>query len=369
MFAFALLRAWILGLVSLALLGGAGWLLYEWYDNQSDREYLYWAIGLLSVVFLGRWLMFPLVGLGGIGEPRLVREGTSQRLAGDGGPELYVEFHGHREAPPLVLVHGWSFDSRGWYYARRELGDRFRLITWDLRGAGLSQEPADNDFSIERMAEDLDRVIKLAGRPVTLVGHSMGGMIIQKYCELFPQQLATTVERIVLVGTTYTNPLRHTQGRGLALALQKPLIEPLLRLTIAASPLVKLMNWMSYQNGSMHLTTRLGSFGGSQTWKEVDFAARIGVEQSPAVMARMALAMLEFDAREADARLKLPTLLLHGRNDRTIQVDAGEELKGLISNSELQALEQTGHQLILERHEDFAREAAKFASTRKPAVA
>jgi pimeloyl-ACP methyl ester carboxylesterase len=204
------------------------------------------------------------------------------------------------------------------------------------------------------------------GRPVTWVGHSMGGMIVQKFGELFPHQLGAEVERIVLVGTTYTNPLRHTPGRRLALALQKPLIEPMLRLTIALSPLVRAMNWMSYQNGSMHISTRIGSFGGSQTWKEVDFAARIGVEQSPAVMARMALAMLEFDAQASDPRIGIPTLLLHGRNDRTLQVDAGEEIAQLITRSELNTFENTGHQLILERHEDFASQVARFAHKRKP---
>ena len=69
-------------------------------------------------------------------------------------------------------------NSTEWYYAKRHLSDRFRLILWDLPGLGESIQPADRNFALERMASDLRSVLALAhGKPVVLVGQSIGGMI------------------------------------------------------------------------------------------------------------------------------------------------------------------------------------------------
>ena len=119
----------------------------------------------------------------------------------------------------------------------------YRLIVWDLPGLGLSKQPDNHDYSLENLARDLDAVIALAGgRPVVLVGHSIGGMISLTHCKLFPQAMGTRVCGLVLVNTTYTNPVRTTSMAGLKTALQKPLFEPLLHLTIGLSPLVRVMN-------------------------------------------------------------------------------------------------------------------------------
>lgn len=357
-----ILRIWFFGLLSLTILGGGGYLLWEWYDGGREREYLWSAVALLSLSFLGKWLVMPFLGLGQVGEPRLERGKNSRRLERPDGTDLYVEFHGPEDAPPLVLIHGWSMDSRVWYYAKRELADRFRLILWDLRGAGQSSPPDNNDYSLEQMADDLNAVIDLAGRPVALLGHSIGGMVIQKFCQRHPQALGTRVERIILVGTTNTNPVHTTSLRGLAQAIQKPILEPLLHLAIWTSPLVWLMNWQSYQNGTSHLSTRRSSFAGKQTWGQVDFAARLSALQSPAAMARGTLAMFRFDAQEALSQIPVPVLVIHGFDDRPVQIDAGERISQLIPQARFKQLQPAGHQCILEQNAEFARAVEDFLS-------
>ncbi|HEX2212505.1 MAG TPA: hypothetical protein VHH12_03420, partial [Mycobacterium sp.] len=110
-----------------------------------------------------------------------------------------------------------------------------------------------------------------------------------------PESLGRRVAGLVLVHTTYTNPVRTTRWAGLLTALQKPVIEPLLHLTIWLSPLVWLMNWLSYLNGSAHRSTRTQSFGGTETWGQLDFAARYMPHASPAVLARGMFGMLAYD--------------------------------------------------------------------------
>jgi hypothetical protein len=84
-------------------------------------------------------------------------------------------------------------------------------------------------------------------------------------------------------------------------------------LTIALSPLVWLMNWLSYLNGSAHLSTKQSSFGGTETWEQIDFFTRFQPEASPAVMARGMLGMMRYDATQTLARISVPTLVVAGK--------------------------------------------------------
>ena len=62
-----LLTRWIFGLLSLAVLISAGWLLYDWwrYEQDSDDWRLWTGLGLLAFSFLGRLLVLLLIGKGG----------------------------------------------------------------------------------------------------------------------------------------------------------------------------------------------------------------------------------------------------------------------------------------------------------------
>ena len=96
-------------------------------------------------------------------DPKSDRGGEVQRLRRPDGSELQVECYGPPDAPPIVLTHGWGVNSTEWYYVKKHLADRFRLIVWDLPGLGLSKKPDNNDFRLEKLAADLDAV--LAARP------------------------------------------------------------------------------------------------------------------------------------------------------------------------------------------------------------
>jgi len=211
------------------------------------------------------------------------------------------------------------------------------------------------------MAADLAAVISVAGRPAVLVGHSIGGMILLTFCRMFPDWLGNEVSGIVLVDTTYTNPLKTAMFAGLWRAIQKPLIEPLLHLTVWLSPIVRLMNLQSYLNGSTHWTTRYTSFAGAQTWGQVDFIARLSSFASPAVTSRGMLAMLRLEEETTLAKIEVPVLVACGRNDRLTRIEASEHMSHAIPNAQLIVLEPAGHQGFLEQHDAFAQAVRRFA--------
>jgi len=69
-----------------------------------------------------------------------------------------VESYGPSDAPPLILTHGWGTTSTECYYLKRQLGQRFRLIVWDLPGVGRSTRPRNRDYSLDAFADHLDAV-------------------------------------------------------------------------------------------------------------------------------------------------------------------------------------------------------------------
>jgi pimeloyl-ACP methyl ester carboxylesterase len=211
------------------------------------------------------------------------------------------------------------------------------------------------------MAGDLLEVVALAGdRPVVLVGHSIGGMICQTFCRLYPSQLDTRVAGIVLCDTTYTSPVKTAMLAPLWQALQKPVIEPLLHLTVWLSPVVWLMNIQSYLNGTTHWTTRLTSFAGKQTWGQIDLASRLSSLASPAVVARGMLAMLKFDEAATLRRIGVPLLVISGVNDRLTRKEASEYISQQAPKGTLSPIEPAGHLSLLERHETVNESVGRF---------
>nr|WP_253207372.1 alpha/beta fold hydrolase [Verticiella sp. GG226] len=101
------------------------------------------------------------------------------------GTRLAVQVRGPAEAPAIVFVHGIAQSQLAFgRQVSSELAQRYRLVTYDLRGHGESDKPtAEGAYASGRvMSDDLQAVIKAAGvkRPV-LVGWSLGGIVVAQY--------------------------------------------------------------------------------------------------------------------------------------------------------------------------------------------
>lgn len=177
------------------------------------------GVALLGLTFFGRHIV-QLGFAGGTDEPQQTRSGTVRTLLQPDGTTIHVEEYGPPNGPTIVFTHGWGVSSTEWYYAKRHLSDQFRLVVWDLPGLGLSGQPRDRDYAVEKMASDLRAVLQLAeGRRAVLVGHSIGGMINLAFCRMYPDLISSSVAGIVQVDTTYTNPVRTTKNAGFSLAI------------------------------------------------------------------------------------------------------------------------------------------------------
>ena len=82
-------------------------------------------------------------------------------------------------APTIVMIHGFTGSKENWYPVARELRDRYRLVIPDLPGWGESERKPDADYGFVAQAERVAAFIRVVspGKPVVLLGHSMGGGI------------------------------------------------------------------------------------------------------------------------------------------------------------------------------------------------
>lgn len=396
-----ILAIWFTGLLSLGIIAGGAHFAHEWYrrswsydaiaqqsvfapDLGWNEPTLLLAVAVLLFTFAiaGRTIVRWVLRLTSGGRharadssdpaPRQTREGEPKlrRVQRPDGSELQVEIHGREDAPTIILTHGWGLNSTAWFYAKRDLARQFRLVVWDQPGLGKSSPPASRDYSLEKLAGDLRAVLDVAGeQPVTLLGHSIGGMITLTFCRLFPDELGTRVSGLVLTNTTYTNPVRTVKGAPLFTALETPVLKPLMYLTIALSPLVRLMNWMSYLNGSSHLTTKRTSFGGAEMWQQVDFAAVFQAKASPAVVARGMLGMMRYDATDILRGIDVPALVIAGEIDPLCKPEASERMRAEIPAAELRTLPLAKHLGFIEHHDSFAGYIREFAGSRRDAAA
>jgi abhydrolase domain-containing protein 6 len=119
-----------------------------------------------------------------------------------------IEVAGHRwvyaeraastpDAPTLVFVHGFTGSKENFYPVARVLGGRYRLVIPDLPGWGESQRLPNENYGFLAQSERLAAFIRAVspGKPVVLVGHSMGGGIAALVAAGYPQ----LVSRVALL--------------------------------------------------------------------------------------------------------------------------------------------------------------------------
>jgi pimeloyl-ACP methyl ester carboxylesterase len=352
MMPLGIVPVWIVGLLSAGLLGGGiylGWALYA--GVVVGTLYLISSIAMLVFSLCGRWLMLALLGRKANDAPRDLAPGRATRLTRPDGTVLYVEEVGPENAPTLLLTHGWGMNSAVWRYMRQHLADRYRLVMWDLPGLGKSRGPTRPDYSLEKMAGDLEAVLEFCGpAPVVLLGHSIGGMITLTFCRLFPHRLGSRVVGLALVDTTYTNPVKTVRFHTLLRPIQKPILEPLLWIQILLTPVMWVMNWLSYLNGTIHLLAHLAAFGRHETAEQLDFAARFNLQASPAVAARGMLGMFRYDATEVLPTIPVPVLVVNGDRDQATLPEASETIHQRAPRAERVEFRPAGHLAFLEKN-------------------
>jgi len=110
--------------------------------------------------------------------PKLTRDGV----------ELYYEVHG--EGVPVLLTHGYSSSSHMWEGQVGPFSKRYQLVTWDMRGHGKSDYPADQGaYSEEATVADMAGILDAVGAKTAVIGGlSLGGYMSLAFHLVHPER-------------------------------------------------------------------------------------------------------------------------------------------------------------------------------------
>jgi pimeloyl-ACP methyl ester carboxylesterase len=228
----------------------------------------------------------------------------------------------------LVFIHGAGGTHRHWGFQLQSLSGA-NLYSLDLPGHGRSGGKAPT--SITGYAEFLSSFLEALGlTQAILVGHSMGGAIVQT----FALNNASQVDGLILVGT------------GARLRVLPSILEGLLN---NFEPTVEMM--LSYAYSDRGPQELLGL--GRQEW----------LATSPAVLHGDFLACDNFDVMDRLEEIRCPTLVLCGEEDQLTPPKYSEFLQKRIANAMLTVIPGAGHMVMLEQPDHVNRTIGEFLKT------
>ncbi len=112
------------------------------------------------------------------------------------GIRLRVVDSGPRDAPAVILLHGFGSSLETWGPWAAVLETKFRVIRFDLPGFGLTGPDPEKDYSDQRAMAVLAALMdKLGVQRASLIGNSLGGKIAWNFAVAYPDR----VDRLVLV--------------------------------------------------------------------------------------------------------------------------------------------------------------------------
>jgi len=249
------------------------------------------------------------------------------------------------EGRPIVLIHGWPLSDEMYEYQYNDLINKnFRAIGITLRGFGKSDKPYEA-YNYDVHAADIKKVLKkLDIEDAVLVGFSMGGAIAARYVSEYK---SARVSKLVLAGAAA--PI-WTQREDFPYNLPKTAVDDLIKLNFKDRP--KLLSDFA----KIFSATETSLNEGISNWLN-----GIGLSASSYAMAQCLVALRDTDLRPDLAKITIPTLILHGKNDKICSFDLAEQMKAAIAGSHLVAFQKSGHSLFLEETHKFNTELIKFA--------
>ena len=298
------------------------------------------------------------------------RPGTEQRVTSFDGTELAVNVVGPEGAPTLLFAHGITLDMTAWHFQWKELSKDYRCVLYDQRGHGRSDKATDGDYSLEALGRDLKAVLDATGteEPVVILGHSMGGMSIVSFAEMFPEEFGARVKAVILANTAVADVVKEVLG-GLAARVGK-FVVPTPRRFLSKPELA-----MRMRSGALGLSpdiaflmVRLTNFGSHASPTVVDYVASIAGQAPAEVWTDLIVSVAQIDLAHAIEHITVPALVIVGDIDRLTPPASALAIKRKLPQGRMIVLRDAGHCAMLERHDLFNRAVRDFlGETLQPA--
>jgi len=310
---------------------------------------------VIVLVFIAALLGIAYVALSAPDIPRATLEAKyatppSQFVVLPDGARVHYRIRGAADAPTLVLLHGSNASLFTWEPWSKTLSDKFRVVSLDLPGHGLTGAVPNHDYSAQGMARFVGEFAdKIGLKTFALAGNSMGGGVAARFAETHPDRVTALIlvdaagmpsksgDRIPLAFQLLRMPwLQSIMERANPKPLAREGLEKaIVRKAILTDRMVDLYSDMALLEGSRAATfERFNQMGG-----DIGFVKdHVGV-------------------------LKMPVLILWGEEDHLIPVAAAHAWHQAIPGSKLVIYPATGHIPMEEVADQSAADVRAFLSS------
>lgn len=262
----------------------------------------------------------------------------------------FVHYHEERGAGlPVLLVHGFGVSSYSWRHLVGPLSKKRRVITVDLKGFGSSPKPCDERYSVHDQADLLcDFIIRHDLRELTLVGHSFGGAVALFTTSQLTEREPGRLARLILVDSiAFKQPLPAFIRR-----LLIPVVGPVGLYLLPAEVLVRSALALAFYDAT--------KVTGDMVRRYAEALKTPGGRHALLQTARRMVSADTAELASACEKIRVPTLILWGREDRVVPLEVGVRLHETIPRSKLEIIEQCGHMPQEEKPEETLRIIARF---------
>lgn len=262
----------------------------------------------------------------------------------NGDVALDYDREGPPDAPTVVFVEGLGYGKWMWRFQREPLSESFDTIVVDNRGTGDSDCPA-GPYTIGEMAGDLEAVLDDAGvETAHVVGASMGGMIAQRYALEYDRAASLSL-------------LCTSHGGDDAVSVPDETLAVMFNVPEDADEREAVRYKMEPA-----LSDGFAEEHPDRIEQIVDW--RLASDASEAGRNAQAAAVEAFDvAHELDS-LSLPTLIMHGTDDRVLPVENAHALKDRLPHAELELFEGGAHLFFIEQADEVTERLRRFLDAR-----
>jgi pimeloyl-ACP methyl ester carboxylesterase len=276
-------------------------------------------------------------------------EGEPLAVQSADGTVLHAQVFGPEGAPTIVLLHGWTCQTRFWQYQLRELSRDFRVVAYDQRGHGRSGPAADGDYSMEAFAADFQAVLDACvpdGERVVAAGHSMGAMTLAAWAGEHPGDVQRRLSGVALMNTGMGDLISETLVVRMPTALGRvkqfvgrQILSARLPMPTVPTPLV----FRGIRYVAMHKDASPA---------RVAFCENMLLSCSPESRGACGNTMSRMDLHDSVASLKVPAIVIAGVDDRlTPLAHARRMAESLPDLVELVEIPRSGHMSPIEAPE------------------
>ncbi len=271
------------------------------------------------------------------------------RFKVDSGLEIAATVWGNENDPLIVLMHGGGQTRHAWGSTGEMLSKSgFYVFSLDLRGHGDSQWHPDGDYLIDSYKDDLISILNQVGKPASLVGASLGGMVaLSLASDLNKKDLVTSLV-MVDIGL-YPNE----EGSNEIVSFMQSGITGFANLDEASDAVSAYLPHRKRPRDNRGLEKNLRLKGDGRYywhWDPRFLDERAGDSRENQKEKNIRLAK----------NISIPTLLIRGALSNVVTQKEIDDFLTSIPHAEFQEINNAAHMVAGDRNDIFAKSAIKF---------